>query len=95
VLSSSDLKALGYNVEMFSLFDLTVSEFLAQVRAKQPPDFPKVLAVTPDTTIATVAKLFEKNKVHRLFVVENVDSMKPIGVISLFDFLVLFGSSHQ
>lgn len=93
-VSTSDLRGVVYSSQNFERLNLSVGDFLALVRATNPNVPQDVLVVTPSFTIADVAKLFQQYKVHRLFVVDTIDTMKTIGVISLYDFLLLF-SNHK
>jgi len=90
VLSTSDIRHVGYTELMFERFYLSVQDFIALVHVAHP-HIPPVTVVTPTSTIAEVGSLFAKYRIHRLFVVESAESMKPVGVISLHDFLLLFG----
>jgi len=89
-ISVSDLRHVGYAENMFERLFLSVKDFLALARIGAPYTSP-VIVVTPLSTIAEVAEKLDKYKIHRVFVVESEESMKPIGVISLFDFLKLIG----
>jgi len=93
-VSTSDLRAVVYSKHHFERLNLSVSDFVTLVRVSNPNSPKDALVVTPSTTISQVAKLFEQYKVHRLFVVDSLESKKPIGVISLYDFLLLFGKQH-
>jgi len=81
-LSTSDLRAIGYTEELFPKCYLRVSEFLRLIGQH-------LVMVHPSDTIGRVAQIFSTTDVHRIFVV--VDN-KPIGVISLYDFIQLFDS---
>jgi len=94
VLYTSDLRHIDYSENMFERLYLTVQDFLTIVRSTQP-EMPAVVVATPSTTVANVGALFMKYKVHRVFVVESENTMKLLGVISLHDFLVLFGRSFH
>jgi len=92
-ISTSDLRYIGYTEQMFERFYLNVQDFLTVARSV--PGRPSVVVVTPTSTVSQVGQLFMKHKVHRLFVVDSEQTMKVIGVISLHDFLLLFGRSFN
>jgi len=94
VLSVSDMRHVGYSEHMFERFYLTVQDFLAVVRSCRL-EIPPVVVVTPSTTVAQVGALFTKYKIHRVFVVQSEESMTLLGVISLHDYLLLFGRSFH
>jgi len=79
---------------MFERFYITVSDFSVLVHAAHP-EIPMVTVVTPDTTLAEVGELFNKHSVHRLFVVDSAENKRLLGVISLHDFLLLFGRAYN
>jgi len=81
-LSVSDLRHIGYSAELFHKCFLKVTEFLQQTSQN-------LVIVHPSATVGRVAQIFSTTRVHRIFVVED---NKPIGVISLFDFIKLFDS---
>jgi len=89
-ISTSDIRHVGYTEHMFERFYLIVRDFALLVHAAHP-QVPMVTVVTPDTTLAEVGEMFNKYGVHRLFVVDSVENMQLIGVISLHDFLLVFG----
>ena len=43
---------------------------------------PRVISVKPDASLAEICSLFDKERIHRVFVVENG---RAVGVISTFD----------
>jgi len=94
VLSVSDMRHVGYTEHMFERFYLTVEDFLAIVRSSRL-DIPHVVVATPKTTVAQLSELFTKYKMHRVFVVESEESMNLLGIISLHDYLMLFGRSFH
>jgi len=47
-----------------------------------------LITVDPLTTVGRVAQIFITTNVHRIFVIDGNE--KPIGVISLHDFIMLF-----
>jgi len=90
VLSASDIRHVGYAENMFERFNNTVKEFASLVHSLRP-EIPAVVVITPSATLIEIADMFLKYKVHRIFIVNSKEDMKPIGVISLHDFLLLFG----
>uniref|UniRef100_A0A6B2LB69 CBS domain-containing protein n=1 Tax=Arcella intermedia TaxID=1963864 RepID=A0A6B2LB69_9EUKA len=80
-MSVTDLKHIGYSQEIFSKCFLKISQFLGQAGKKN------LVVVDSEATVGRVAQIFSTTGLHRIFVVEG---SKPIGVISLFDFLQLF-----
>jgi len=88
-LSVSDLRDVCYPSSMIVRVELPVSDFLKLVHEKHPTR-PSVIGVTPDFTVAQIAERFRQYRVHRIFVVHSAMDLRPIGVISLYDFLLLF-----
>jgi len=80
-LSASDLKATGYDMELYSKIFGTVDNF---IKSNVKP-----VSVTPDTTFKEVLGLFHSKKVHRLWITEN---KSLVGVISPNDILECFRS---
>jgi len=80
-LSVSDLRSIGYTEELFPKCYLRVSEFL-RITGQH------LVKVLPSDTVGRVAQIFSTTDVHRIFVA--VEDNKPIGVISLYDFIQLF-----
>lgn len=92
-LSLSDLRIVGSDFSCLRRVYLSVDEFLQNKdhsNTSHPSEKkrPEVLSVTNDSTVTQVADLFFKFGVHRVFVVDN--DKKPIGVISLGNYLKIF-----
>jgi len=84
-LSLSDLRVLGTDFSQLRRVYLTVEEFLLNRDSEKRPD---VIYAIAETTITGVADIFFKYGVHRVFVCD--DQKKPIGVISLGNYLKIF-----
>jgi len=80
-LSASDIRGIGSSTLRFSSLLLPIGEFLQL----EGPDASKA-AVTciATTTFGEAVSLLAKNKIHRLWVVEND---KPVGLVSLTDIM--------
>ncbi len=79
----------GYLAGVISRTDLvtlrTHEEYWHGLRAEHVM-VKNVLCVTPDTLLVDALKLLLIHKVHRLFVVDNIDQRsKPVGVLSITD----------
>jgi len=81
VFSVSDLRLIGYNADIFEKLYLKVSKFLKLIGQN------RLVVVDPSTTVGRIAQIFITTGVHRVFV---INEGKPIGVISLLDFIQLF-----
>eukprot|EP01127_Copromyxa_protea_P018055 TRINITY_DN559_c0_g1_i1.p1 TRINITY_DN559_c0_g1~~TRINITY_DN559_c0_g1_i1.p1 ORF type:complete len:116 (-),score=6.98 TRINITY_DN559_c0_g1_i1:51-398(-) len=90
VLSVSDLKILGENMDKVHLITESVEEFVRLKSDRIPP-----VLVTPLDTVGHVSQLFLQDKIHRVYVVDSEQSRRPIGVIGLQDFLTLFLPKQQ
>eukprot|EP01126_Amoeba_proteus_P022991 TRINITY_DN2312_c0_g1_i14.p1 TRINITY_DN2312_c0_g1~~TRINITY_DN2312_c0_g1_i14.p1 ORF type:complete len:273 (-),score=40.69 TRINITY_DN2312_c0_g1_i14:173-991(-) len=85
VLSVSDLRLLCKNLDQVGVLYSPVAEFLQRKKEKILP-----ITVTPSSTIADLADTFLSRTIHRVFVVDV--QFKPVGVITLGDYLKLFVS---
>jgi len=83
VLSVSDLRLIGHNLNQLELVTRTVEEFSSFKATKIAP-----VVVYACDTVAYVTQRLLENKIHRIYVVDNDN--KPIGVVTLGDFLHLF-----
>jgi CBS domain-containing protein len=65
----------------------TVEVFLMKVREETPnkPDHP--LFCLPTQSFEHVVRTISNNRIHRVFIVDSQESMKPIGIISMKDVL--------
>lgn len=84
-LSASDLRNAEFeSIEIFtSLSNMTVKKFMKRIGQRQ------ITSVKPSDTVAKVAKLFSKKKYHQIYVLDEEDSGKPLGMIILSDILDL------
>jgi len=89
-LSLSDLRILGADFSLLKRVYMTIGEYL---NYKDGDKRPQVICVSADSTITEVADIFAKHKIHRIYVVDA--EKKPVGVISLGDYLKLFRTSHE
>lgn len=88
-ISIKDLKTISTDGQMFWRLYQTVEALLTHLR-RETKDFSRpqnLIYVTPNQTFRDVAKAMAGNHIHRVFVVDDASSMKPIGVISMKDLL--------
>jgi len=81
VLSVSDLRLIGYNADIFDKLYLKVSKFLKLIGQN------RLVVIDATATVGRIAQIFITTGVHRIFVVTDG---RPVGVISLYDFILLF-----
>jgi len=86
-LSASDLKIIGYDMQLYSKLFGTVRDFLHKQLSTQYP-----ITVTSSTVFSDVLAMFDQKKVHRVFVVNEDQNL--IGVITPGDILLCFQSPH-
>jgi CBS domain-containing protein len=84
-VSVSDLKQIGFDGSLFSKLDVGIKDVFKNYQRQGP------YLVTPKQTVAEVAGLLTRAKVHRVFLVD--ENKKPIGVISLGDILELINKT--
>eukprot|EP00808_Paulinella_micropora_P006197 g37828.t1 len=84
VLSTGDLKAVSHVDSNFAELFTSVKEFKEKVRGNRP-EVP--LYVTEKDTFQTVLSLLDQNAVHRVVVVDNKMSKRPLWIISVTDIL--------
>jgi len=88
-LSASDLKNIGYDMELYPKLFGTVGDF---IRPQLQSAFP--VTVTLSTKFRDVLALFDKKKVHRLYVTSDESAKNIVGVITPGDILKCFQSPH-
>ncbi|KAM9953031.1 hypothetical protein ACTFIR_008089 [Dictyostelium discoideum] len=88
-LSVRDLKAIATDGSFFWKLYKPVEEFLGFIKNDQITVRPRnpVFCMDGDTFEAVLTKIYT-NSIHRLFIVDSMETMKPIGVISLSDLLL-------
>jgi len=90
-ISASDLKLIGYDMELYSKLFGTVADFV-----KQKELFSNLSAIpittAPSSTFKEILELFEKHKVHRIYVVDDTKPLPLVGVITQGDVLKCFAS---
>jgi len=79
-ISASDIKELGFEFNLFSRLFVSIKEFFGE-------NMKPLQSVTPQTKFKDVVTLFLKNKVHRVYVVDEKD---VVGVITPSDILKCF-----
>jgi CBS-domain-containing membrane protein len=89
--SSSDFKVIGYDGSLMARICMTVSEFLKLLREKNPKKT-ALYFVSPTLQIDEIPKKFHENRIHQMYIVD--DEKKPLGVISLIDFITLLFKSY-
>lgn len=87
-VSASDLKAIGYDGKLLARLFVPVSEFVKETR----PEGVGAITVAPRTSFGQVLDKLVSNHIHRVYVVDESQGGKPIGVISLLEILKAF---HQ
>lgn len=86
-VSSSDIKDLGSHFSLRKFF-IPLKEFLmAKVTGQSVP---RLLHVTPKSSLEELLTIFHKHQVHRVYLVDSHESLKPQGVITLADVLSIF-----
>jgi CBS-domain-containing membrane protein len=92
VISLRDMKlTCAWNETSFSYFWDTVGAYKDQLRANFPNDFPpaRPQVVLSSDTLYTVLEMMAVEHLHRVFVVDSKESMKPIRTITQTDVLKL------
>jgi len=88
-LTLKDLKAISTDGQMFWRLYQQVRVFLEKVRqetvASQRPD--RLIYCLKNQTFEHVIRTMCNNKIHRVFLIDSVESMKPIGIITMKDVL--------
>lgn len=87
VLTLKDLKAISTDGQMFWRLYQTVEVFLKKVREESPNKPKQPIHCLPDQTFEQVIRTISNNRIHRVFIVDSPDTMKPIGIISMKDVL--------
>jgi len=89
-ISVRDLKGIGPEAEMFTRLWDPILEFKKKVRSKIPhcQTLPRApICVLPNDTLETVIKLMETEAVHRVFVVKDYSTKRPVNAITQSDVL--------
>jgi len=87
-ISLRDLRGIRPDISVFWHLWSPLSDYKATVREQFPEKTPKeVIYVLPTDTLYTVVEKMATKHIHRVFVVESVESMKPLRVISQVDIL--------
>eukprot|EP01119_Soliformovum_irregulare_P003034 TRINITY_DN1331_c0_g1_i1.p1 TRINITY_DN1331_c0_g1~~TRINITY_DN1331_c0_g1_i1.p1 ORF type:complete len:310 (-),score=101.16 TRINITY_DN1331_c0_g1_i1:81-1010(-) len=88
-LSGNDIKVLGYDLKYFGMLAATNSVYLDELRRCDPQrtvaDTADPVRCSGNATFGEVIALIHRNRVHRVYVVD--ENQKPIGVVSIFDVL--------
>lgn len=87
VLTLKDLKAISTDGQMFWRLYQTVEVFLKKVREETPNKPDRPLFCLPTQSFEHVVRTISNNRIHRVFIVDSQESMKPIGIISMKDVL--------
>lgn len=92
VLSTRDMKGITNGELLFSRLYLTVKDFKAKVRSEHQPNRGRpivghVQCATRDTTLFDAVKLMDEKNLHRLVIVDSMESMIPIQMLSAVDIL--------
>jgi CBS domain-containing protein len=88
-ISLRDLKGIHPDAKIFWRLWNTVKEYKAKVLADFPPPVPITapLYVTDEHTLSNVLEKMALNHVHRIYVVDSEESMRPVKVVSQTDLL--------
>jgi len=90
VISLRDMKlTCAWNETSFSYFWDTIGAYKDQLRANFPNDFPPAnpQVVLPSHTLYNVLEKMAVEHIHRVFVVDSLESMKPIRTLTQTDVL--------
>lgn len=79
-ISTRDLKCIDVDGKWWPRLFLPCWQFLEE-RQKA------LVYVLPSDTLETILKKIEKHQIHRLYVVNNSEERKPIGVVGLKEVL--------
>merc|ERR1711916_146844 len=85
-ISGRDLKQFIKQPSLSKL-DLSIKEFLAQLRAEQVDIRAPAISCVSNVSVGGVLAKLSATRVHRLYVVNSDKDFKPIGVVSLTDVL--------
>ncbi|KYQ90477.1 CBS (cystathionine-beta-synthase) domain-containing protein [Tieghemostelium lacteum] len=87
-LSVRDLKGMAFDGSLFWKLYKPVGQFLEYIKNDQTTLRPRnaVWALETDTFETVLTKIYT-NQIHRIFIVDNFESKKPIAVIALYDLL--------
>lgn len=85
-LSARDIKNFVKHPRA-SLLRMPVRQFLAELRNEAIDIRVPVFSVTDATTVRRAVLLFAGSRVHRLYIVDNEQSLHPVGVFALSDAL--------
>jgi len=87
-ISVRDLRGIGPEAEMFTRLWEPVADYKKRIRKMHSESVPLVpVVVLPTDTLETVIRLMETKAVHRVFVVKDHESRRPINVISQSDII--------
>jgi len=85
-LSMRDIRGIASDAHLFMRLGRPISSFLQQVRDEFKNSRPwSVVSCGPDTTLSEVLTLFELQRIHRVYVVDN--AQRPIAVVALKDII--------
>jgi CBS domain-containing protein len=88
-LSIRDLKTIGTDARLFWRLRQTVHNFIRKVRHEGVGERPRsVVFATRDDTLAKVIQEMVDHKIHRVFVVDDRHTKKPVGIVSIRDVLL-------
>lgn len=90
-ISITDLKDMGYSLDMFRKMFIPALEFIN--RKIEGADIPKVVWVTKDSEIQEVFHLFRTHWIHRVYLVDK-NTKRPIDVVSASDLINVFNSDN-
>jgi len=89
-LSVRDLKLISSDARLFWRLHQTVSSFLAKLRAEYQTKHgrpAKIVVATPTESLSAVVREMSDNHVHRVYLVDGIETMRPIGLVSIKDLL--------
>jgi len=85
--SGADLKAFLRYTESSPSLDLSIMQFLNMIRQESLRATVPVLVCENSATLGTVISKLAATREHRIFLIDNAKSFKPIKVFSLSDIL--------
>jgi len=98
VISASDVRMLGANLEGCAHLFSPAGQFVRQVQQQSSLLLSKIVSNTPVDTVGMVMEKMLDNSVHRVFIVRTHHGMEeeiPFGVLSMRDILMLFQPDHH
>lgn len=90
-ISISDLKDVGYSLDMFRKMFIKANQFIR--RKIEGADVPRVVWVTKDSDIEDILNKFRQHWIHRVYITDP-KTRKAVDVISASDMISIFDSDN-